>query len=203
MQPSDPPPHEPAVIEPVGSGLQAIKLQLQRSLVPSATEPGRALWRRLAPCGHMLHDHCAINTQHSTLTTLNTQVIAASPLLCCPAVGCGLACTLASSNWWFGKSVTFSEMDDRYSSLDPARLAMLDPRSTAALESWLTVASARGLEEARKLCTAWHSAAVEEEEEEEEEEEPFGRSMTTRCGITVRRTRWTRAVRITRPRPAP
>jgi hypothetical protein len=50
-------------------------------------------------------------------------------------------------------------MDDRYSSLDPARLAMLDPRSTAALESWLTVASARGLEEARKLCTAWHSAA--------------------------------------------
>ena len=60
MQPSDPPPHEPAVIEPVGSGLQAIKLQLQRSLVPSATEPGRALWRRLAPCGHMLHDHCAI-----------------------------------------------------------------------------------------------------------------------------------------------
>ena len=91
-------------------------------------------------------------------------------------------------------------MDDRYSSLDPARLAMLDPRSTAALESWLTVASSRGLEEARKLCTAWHSAAVEEEEEEEEE--PFGRSMTTRCGITVRRTRWTRAVRITRPRPA-
>jgi hypothetical protein len=69
MQPSDPPPHEPAVIEPVGSGLQAIKLQLQRSLVPSATEPGRALWRRLAPCGHMLHDHCAINTQHSTLNT--------------------------------------------------------------------------------------------------------------------------------------
>ena len=74
MQPSDPPPHEPAVIEPVGSGLQAIKLQLQRSLVPSATEPGRALWRRLAPCGHMLHAHCAIKT-------------AASPLLCCPAEG--------------------------------------------------------------------------------------------------------------------
>ena len=161
MQPTDPPPHHPNEIEPVGSGLQTIKLQLQRSVVPSAAEPGWALWRRLAPCGHMLHAHCAIKAAASPLT-------AASPLLCCPAEGCGLACTLASSNWWFGKSVTLSEMDDRYSSLDPARLAMLDPRSTDALDSWLGVASTLGLQEARKLCTARHSAAVEGEEEDEE-----------------------------------
>ena len=157
-QPNAPLPYDRAdVIEPAGSELLSVEVQLRRSLVPSATEPGWALWRRLAPCGHMLHDHCAIKAQSST------------PPPCCPAEGCGLACTLASSNWWFGKSVTLSEMDDRYSSLDPARLAMLDPRSTDALDSWLGVASTLGLEEARKLCTARHSAAVEGEEEEEEE----------------------------------
>lgn len=42
---------------------------------------------------------------------------------------------------------------------------MLDPRSTDALVAWLAVASARGLEEARKLCKAWHGSAEEDEDE--------------------------------------
>ena len=166
LQPSGPPPYDSSVIEATGSvivqhvatELQSVELQLRRSLLPSAAEPGWVHWHQLAPCGHVLHDHCSIKLQ-----------AAATQLPCCPAEGCGLAYTLAPTNWsddwWFGKSVSLSEMDDRYPSLDPARLAMLDPRSTDALTAWLAVASAHGLEEARKLCKAWHSSAVEDEDE--------------------------------------
>ena len=171
LQPSAPPPYDPSVIEATGSvivqhvstELQSIELQLRRSLVPSAAEPGWVHWHRLAPCGHVLHDHCLIKLQ-----------AAATQLPCCPAEGCGLAYTLAPSNWWFGKSVTLPEMDDRFTSLDPARLAMLDPRSTDALTAWLAVASARGLEEARKLCKAWHSSAAEVPWSEHDADEMLG-----------------------------
>ena len=133
LQPRGPPPYDRTAIEADGSELQSVEQQLRRSLVPSAAEPGWVLWHRLAPCGHVLHDHCSIKLQ-----------AAANQLPCCPAEGCGLACnfSLATSNWSFGKSVTLPEMDDRYSYLDPARLAKLDPRSTDALESWLALSHA-------------------------------------------------------------
>ena len=93
-----------------------------------------------------------------------------------------------------------------YPSLDPARLAMLDPRSTDALTSWLAVAAACGLEEAHKLFKAWHSSVVEDEEEvhrsEHDEDEMLGDEDDEDDAATAAATRYQPVVVAAAERPA-
>ena len=128
--PSIPPPYDEASSE-AGEGDEALGRLLLRSRVPPVGTPGWVLWRTQSPCGHMLHDHCSVKLFGARASAADTPT--------CPE--CGTSGAHVSPTWWYGISGTYPELGfatpPGAPELDSSRMAVLDPRSQAAIISWL------------------------------------------------------------------